>query len=122
MRNEVSYEMKGIYLAPSKEISIERLKDTVKRYEKKAPRFSEWLESNCEEGLTFYRFPQGHWKKIRTNNTSERLNQEIKRRTQVARLFPNAKSCERLATAVIIEIHEEWITGRKYLTPEKDLA
>lgn len=116
MKREISYAMKDIYQAPSQEEARVRLKNVVVKYEEKASRFSEWLEANCEEGLTFYQFPQDHWKKIRTNNISERLNQEIKRRTRVARLFPNAKSCERLATAVIIEIHEEWVSGRKYLS------
>ena len=63
-----------------------------------------------------YELPTEHWKKIRTNNVSERLNQEIKRRTRVARLFPSAEACLRLATAVIVEIHEEWISGKQYLT------
>jgi putative transposase len=116
LRKELSYVMKDIYQAPSLEESKQRLKETVQKYEKRAPKFSQWLEENCEEGLAFYQFPQDHWKKIRTNNASERLNQEIKRRTQVARLFPNIDSCIRLVTAVIMEIHEDWITGRKYLS------
>ena len=45
----------------------------------------------------------------------ERLNEEVKRRTRVARLFPNEASCERLVTAVIVEIHDEWVSGKRYL-------
>jgi len=115
MRKTIAHAMKDIYQAPSQAEAKLRLKQTVDNYQEKAPRFSQWLEENCEEGLTFYQFPQEHWKKIRTNNVSERMNQEIKRRTRVARLFPNAKSCLRLATAVVVEIHEDWISGRKYL-------
>lgn len=48
-------------------------------------------------------------------NGLERLNKEIRRRTKVATLFPNAASCERLVTAVLQEIHEDWISGKKYL-------
>ena len=66
----------------------------------------EWLIMN---------FHQSTGKKIRTNNVSERLNQEIKRRTSIARLFPNIESALRLVTAVVVEIHEDWISGRKYL-------
>ena len=73
------------------------------------------MEENCEESMSFYDYPKANWRRIRTNNVSERLNQEIKRRTRVARLFPNAESCLTVATAVIVEIHEEWISGRKYL-------
>jgi len=118
MKKEIAASMRDIYQAPSLEEATQRLKLTIERYEKRAPRFSKWLEENGEEGLTFYHFPSEHWKKIRTNNASERLNQEIKRRTRVARLFPSAEACLRLATAVIIEIHEEWLSGKKYLTAE----
>jgi transposase-like protein len=65
--------------------------------------------------LTVYQFPEEHRKKIRTSNGIERLNREIKRRTRVAVLFPNKASALRLVTGVIIEIHEEWVTGKQYL-------
>ena len=77
-----------------------------------------WLEENGFEGLTFYARPREHWKKIRTVNVVERLNGEVKRRTSVVRLFPNEASCERLVTAVVAEIHEEWISGKRYLMLE----
>jgi putative transposase len=56
------------------------------------------------------------WRLIRTTNGLERLNQEVRRRTRVARLFPNEASCLRLVTAVVLEISEEWETGKAYLT------
>ena len=65
--------------------------------------------------MTVYQFPKEHWKKIRTSNGIERMNREIKRRTRVAVLFPNKESALRLVTGVIIEIHEEWVTGKQYL-------
>jgi transposase-like protein len=68
-----------------------------------------------DEGLTVYQFPKQHWKKIRTSNGIERVNKEIKRRTRVAVLFPNPESALRLVTGVVIEIHEEWVTGKQYL-------
>lgn len=116
MKKELGEAIRDIYQAPSQTEALDRLKKTVKKYEEKASRFSNWLEENGSEGLTFYQFPQDHWKKIRTNNLSERLNQEIKRRTRVARLFPNEASCIRVVTAVIAEIHEDWISGDKYLS------
>ncbi len=87
----------------------------IEKYQKRAPEFVKWLEANVEEGLTVFQFPKEHWKKIRTSNGIERVNREIKRRTRVAVLFPNKESALRLVTGVIIEIHEEWITGRQYL-------
>lgn len=115
IKEEIGSVVRDIFSSPSKEEARVRLKKAVAQYTEKAPRLSDFLEENCEEGFTFYEYSEKHWKKIRTNNLSERLNQEIKRRTSVARLFPNPDSCLRVATAVIVEIHEEWISGRKYL-------
>jgi len=84
-------------------------------FAKTAPEFSSWLEDNIEEGLACFNFPRDHQKRIRTTNGLERVNREIKRRTRVAVLFPNAESALRLVTGVLIEIHEEWVTEKSYL-------
>lgn len=115
MKKEIAQNVRDIYQALSFEEAKNRMEKTVKQYKEKAPRFVEWLEENFEEGLTFYRFPRDHWKKIRTSNVLERVNQEIKRRTSIARLFPNEQSCERLITAILAEIHEDWISGKRYM-------
>ena len=60
------------------------------------------------EGLSVFDFPAEHRRRLRTNNCSERLNREVKRRTRVASIFPNEDSLLRLATAVLIEIDEDW--------------
>ena len=114
-KEEIAGVIRDIYSALSKEEAKTRLKAAVDHYGEKWPRFSQWMEENCEESMSFYDYPKAHWRRIRTNNTSERVNQEIKRRTSVARLFPNSEAVLRVATAVIVEIHEEWISGRKYL-------
>jgi transposase-like protein len=88
---------------------------TIEKYQKRAPEFAKWLEENIDEELTMYQFPREHWEKIRTSNGVERINKEIKRRTRVAVLFPNPESALRLVTEVLIEIHEDWVTGRQYL-------
>ena len=115
MKQEIAETIREIFNSPTLEIAQEMKKRAIKEYEKKAPEFSNWLEENIDEGLTVYQFPKGHRKKIRTSNGVERVNREIKRRTRVAVLFPNAESALRLVTGIIIEIHEEWITGRQYL-------
>ena len=119
MRKEIAQSVRDIYQALSKEEANNRLRKSISEYEKKAPRFSEWLEENFEEGLTFFKFPKDHWKKIRTNNPAERLNQEFKRRTRVARLFPSVASCERLIGAIAMEIHEDWVSGKYYMSMEE---
>jgi len=115
MRVEIAETVRVIFNSPTLDIAMEMKRRAIEKYQKKAPEFAKWLEENIEEGLTVFQFPKDHWKKIRTSNGMERVNREIKRRTRVAVLFPNKESALRLVTGVIIEIHEEWITGRQYL-------
>lgn len=119
MKVELGQVVRDIFNCPSLSLAQECKRIAIKKYEKSAPKFVDWLENNIEEGLTFYQFPQGHRKKIRTSNAMERLNQEIKRRTRVVRVFPNEASCERLVTAMLQEVHEDWISGNIYLSFEE---
>jgi putative transposase len=118
VKEEIGQVMRDIFNCPNLNLALECKRISVEKYAKVAPKFAEWLENNLEEGLTFFQFPQEHRKKIRTSNAMERLNQEIKRRTRVVRVFSNEESCERLVTAILQEIHEEWITGKVYLNVE----
>jgi putative transposase len=118
VKEEIGQVMRDIFNCPNLNLALECKRISVEKYAKVAPKFAEWLENNVEEGLTFFQFPQEHRKKIRTSNAMERLNQEIKRRTRVVRVFSNEESCERLVTAILQEIHEEWITGKVYLNVE----
>jgi len=115
MREEVAYAMRSIFNSPSLEAAESMVEQVVNQYRKSAPEFTQWLEDNIFDGLTCFAFPQKHRKRIRTTNGIERVNREIKRRSRVAVLFPNDESALRLVTGVLIEIHEEWITGRQYL-------
>jgi len=119
MREEIAFAMRNIFNSPSIETAETMIIHTVKQFEESAPEFVKWLENNISEGLTCLRFPYKHRKKIRTSNGIERINREVKRRTRVAVLFPNDASALRLVTAVLMEIHEEWITGRQYLDMEE---
>jgi putative transposase len=115
MRGEIGQAMRDIFNAPSAVHAEAMVKQVVTKYAKTAPKFATWLEGNVVQGFTIFQFPRTHWKKLRTSNVVERVNREIKRRTRVAVLFPNEDSCLRLVSAVLQEIHEEWITGRTYL-------
>jgi putative transposase len=92
------------------------------RWQAKYPKLCLWAEANIEETWTFYRQPREHHKHLKSTNLLERLNQEIKRRTQVVRIFPHAASCLRLIRALACEQHEEWLDGPVYLDmqPLKD--
>jgi putative transposase len=84
------------------------------RYEK----LTDWVEETIEETFTYYRLPRQHHKHLKSSNMLERLNEEIKRRTYVVRIFPNAESCLRLVRALAIETHENWIEANRYINME----
>jgi putative transposase len=85
------------------------------KWQGKYPRLCDWVEDNIEETLTYYRLPLVHHKHMKSTNMLERLNQEIKRRTHVVRIFPNTQSCLRLVRALAVETHENWLEGTRYL-------
>jgi len=85
------------------------------KWQGKYAKLCDWVEANIEETFTFYRLPAEHHKHLKSTNMLERINEEIKRRTLVVRIFPNAASCLRLVRALAAEIHEEWIEGTRYL-------
>ncbi len=120
MRKEAAKEIRNIFNAPDRNEAEERLSRMVRKYRKKAPRLAEWAEENLPEGLTVFELPESHRRRLRTTNGLERVNEEIKRRTRVARLFPNEASLLRLVSAVLSEISEEWETGRRYLNMENE--
>ena len=121
LRKTLGGVLKSIFNAPTRADAIELKNRAVNQYGKIAPDWCKWLDENLEEGLTVFSFPMSHWRKIRTTNGVERLNREIKRRTRVATLFPNKESCLRLVTAIVEEIHEDWMAGRQYLSiPDTD--
>jgi transposase-like protein len=84
----------------------------------KYPKLCAWAEESIEETFTFYRLPVQHHKHLKSTNMLERLNEEIKRRTHVVRIFPNAASCLRLVRALAVETHETWIEATRYLNME----
>ena len=115
-RKEVAADLRGVFDSSELREAEERLQKMVAKYEKRAPKLVAWLEANVPEGLAVLSFPAEHRRRLRTTNGLERLNKEIKRRTRVATLFPNEASLLRLVSAVLMEISEDWETGKTYLT------
>jgi transposase-like protein len=73
------------------------------------------MEENIPQGLAVFSLPLAHQRRLRTSNSIERVNQELKRRTRVASLFPNEASLLRLISALLSEISDEWATSKIYL-------
>ena len=119
LKAEVAAAIRAIFNAPHLHEAKRLLAETVQRYRAVAPNLATWMEENVPEGFIVFAFPEAHRRLIRTTNGLERLHQEVRRRTRVARLFPNEASCLRLVTAVVMEISEEWETGTAYLTFEQ---
>lgn len=120
MRKQIAQIMRDIFNSPDRESAMAMVKKACDSYSETAPDFVNWLEENIEEGLTAFSFSRQYWTKIRTVNPLERLNKEIRRRTRVVGIFPNRESCVRLISAVLMEIHEGWLTGRKYINFENE--
>ena len=118
MRAEVASDLRRVFETDEPAEAERRLRDVVARYHKPAPQLAAWLEENVPEALTVLRLPAAHRRRLRTTNGLEWLNKEIKRRTRVAKLFPNEASLLRLASAVLSEISDDWETERAYLTME----
>ena len=114
---EVARDIRPVFNAPDRAEADALLRRIVQKYEKTASKLSDRMEQNLPEGLTVFSFPEAHRRLIRTTNGVERsINQEVRRRTRVARLFPNEASCLRLVSALLMEISEDWQTGKAYLT------
>jgi len=88
------------------------------RWQSRYPKLCNWVEETIEETFTFYRWPLAHHKHLKSTNMLERVNEELKRRSHVIRIFPNPESCLRLMRALAVEIHEDWIEQHRYLNME----
>jgi transposase-like protein len=95
MRSPVAGDIRAIFNAPDREEAEHLLGKFLDRYQKTAPKLAEWAEEALPEGFTVFALPPSHRRRLRTTNLVERLNEEIRRRTRVARLFPNEASCLR---------------------------
>jgi putative transposase len=116
MQAEVVADLRAVFDAPDRPEAERRLGSAVTKYRTSAPKLAEWLEANFAAGLAVFALPRAHRRRLRTSNMLERLNEELKRRTRVAGLFPNDASLLRLVSAVLMEVSDEWETNRKDLT------
>lgn len=115
LQAEVAADLRTVFNAPDRAMAEIILNKTVQKYAPIASQLANWMEGNIPEGLTVFNFPTAHRRLIRTSNSLERLIREIRRRTRVVSIFPNEAACLRLISAVLMEIDEQWQTGRVYM-------
>ena len=114
-KKPVALRIRSIFNAPDKAEAERLLRQFVDTWKPDAPRLAQWAEENLPEGFAVFNLPHSQRTRLRTTNGLERINREIKRRTRVASIFPNAASCLRLVSALLAECDEEWMTGKVYL-------
>lgn len=114
IRKRIGAELRQVWNAPDPNLATESLRRLVESYRDKAAKLATWLEDNVPDGLAVFTLPEAHRRRLRTSNPMERaIQQEIKRRTQKVRVFPNENSLERLVSAVLVEIDDKWASADK---------
>jgi putative transposase len=112
----VAAAIRTIFAQPKADMVRDQLSVIAGMLGRQSPKIEAMLRDAAEDILAFTSFPPGHWKKIWSTNPLERLNKEVKRRTDVVGVFPNPEALLRLAGAVLVEAHDEWqATDRRYL-------
>ena len=113
---EVSHMLKAIHAQENRQTAQEKADAVIAELRRqRLPKAAQLIEESIGETLTYYAFPDGHWRKIRTNNPLERIMKEIRRRTKVVGAFPDGNSCLNLAAARLRHIAGSKWSTRKYM-------
>lgn len=110
------------FMQPNLESAKEHFGRAIAALEKRFPEAARCAREAEEDVLTYMSFPVAHWRQIRSTNPLERLNREIRRRTDVVGIFPNDAALLRLVTMLLVEQHDEWSVGRRYFSQESMAA
>ena len=113
-RKGVAEMAKLVLQAPDMKEARRRLADFVEAFEKKAPKAVACLEEAFEDAMAIMALPDKYRRRLRTTNMQERLNEEIRRRERVIRIFPNDESAHKMIGALLAEMNEQW-QARRYL-------
>lgn len=118
-RRKIAAGLKEVFQMPDRKLAKETAAKLCDAWQKSHPKVAEHIDEHIEECLSCLAFPAVHRIRIRTTNGLERLNEEIKRRSRVVRIFPNRESCLRLVSALCAEQSDEWVSGKIYLNMEE---
>ena len=114
LKRDIANDVKLIFTAENKAVAMLLARDTIARYQEKASKAMDCLENGLEDGIAVLLLPQRYRQRLRTSNLAERMNEEIRRRERVIRIFPNDDAAMRLIGALLAEKYEEWQTMAKY--------
>jgi putative transposase len=114
----VAATIRTVFVQPDAQAAREQWRRVADSFRSRFPRLAALLDEAEADVLAYLAFPPEHWRQIWSNNPLERLNKEIKRRTDVVGIFPNAAAVVRLVGAVLAEQHDEWQVSRRYFSAE----
>jgi transposase-like protein len=109
----IAAAIRTIFAQPNQEAARQQMAEVVAAMKPRWPKAAAVLTKGENEVLTYTTFPMEHWTRIYSTNPLERLNREVKRRTDVVCIFPDADSVLRLVGSILIEVHDEWQAGRR---------
>ena len=112
----VGATIRTVFAQPDSQSAREQWRSVSDGFRHRFPRLSELMDEAEEDVLAYAAFPQEHWQKIWSNNPLERVNKEVKRRTNVVGIFPNEAAVVRLVGSVLCEQHDEWQVSKRYFS------
>ena len=115
LKKELHAKLRTVFDAPDTKTARLLLNQVLEEYQDKAEKAMDILEKGFDDATAILELPEKYRKRLRTTNDMERVNEEVRRRERVIRIFPNRDSLLRLAGAFLMEIDEKWSSGRKYL-------
>ena len=114
----VAATIRTVFVQPDAATAREQWRRVADQLRARFPRVAQLLDEAEDEVLAYLAFPQEHWRQIWSNNPQERLNKEVKRRTDVVGIFPNDRAVVRLVCAILAEQNDEWQIARRYFSAE----
>ena len=114
----VAAAIRTVFAEPDPQVARQRWRQVADGFRERYPRLATLLDEAEDDVLAYLTFPAAHWRQIWSNNPLERLNKEVKRRTDVVGIFPNSAAVLRLVGMVLAEQHDEWQAGRRYFSAE----